>query len=106
LRLRLGLTPHSQILTRPERLFRDKHSNLFVHSVSGEEKHLLHGFMETMLQYFNFFIIDEVAKYAGVFVFGKPFQPSLLIASEAGACLSGAPIRYFHGFISKYQIRL
>ncbi len=40
-----------------------------------------------------FFIIDKETKQPRVFVVAKPFQPSLIFASEARACPSGAPFR-------------
>jgi hypothetical protein len=41
-------------------------------------------------QHFNFFVTYLWLQYAGVFVPGKSFQPSLIFASKAGTYLKGS----------------
>ena len=38
-------------------------------------------------------VIYGFMKYAGVFLLGKPFQPSLMFAGKAGSYLNEAPFR-------------
>ncbi len=39
-----------------------------------------------VIKLFFLFVADEEANYDGVFVPGKPFQPSLIFASKVRAC--------------------